>query len=77
MTEEEWKALLDKLYTELHIHEWNSIFITRNYAEGEKWELEILFTEDRVIKYKGFGGFPPYWEELKELLRGLETGGLQ
>lgn len=69
MTDEEWEQLLEVLYKQLYLHEWNRIFLTRRFPEGEKWELTIKLTEDREIPYKGFGAYPPYWEELKAVFR--------
>ena len=65
MTETEWDELLNLLYTQLYVHEWGGLFVDRNNPDGERWELTITFTEDRKRIHKGFGGFPPYWEELK------------
>ena len=65
MTQTEWDRLLDLLYTQLYVHEWGGLFVDRNNPDGERWELTITFTEDRKRIHKGFGGFPPYWEELK------------
>lgn len=69
MTEEEWKELLDKLYTELYLHEWRFIFLKSRFPEGERWELETEFTKDRRLKRVGVGIFPPYWEELMAVLK--------
>ena len=71
MTETEWEELLDQLYTQLYLHEWGGIFVDRNNPDGERWELTITFTEDRKRVHIGIGGFPPYWEELKETLQSL------
>ena len=65
MTQTEWDRLLDLLYTQLYVHEWGGLFVDRNTADGERWELTITSTKDRKRIHKGFGGFPPYWEELK------------
>lgn len=69
MTEEEWKELLDKLYTELYLHEWRVIFLKSRFPEGKRWELETGFTKDRRLKRVGVGIFPPYWEELLDVLK--------
>ena len=65
MTQTEWDRLLDLLYTQLYVHEWGGLFVDRKNPDGERWELIITFTEDRKRIHKGFGAFPPYWEELK------------
>ena len=77
MTETEWEGLLDQLYTQLYLHEWGVIFVDRNNPDGERWELTITFTGDRKRVYRGIGGFPPYWEELKETLLPLCPNLLQ
>ena len=69
MTETEWDELLDLLYTQLYVHEWDGIYVDRDNPDGGRWELTITFTEDRKRVHRGIGGFPPYWEELKAALR--------
>ena len=71
MTETEWDELLDLLYTQLYVHEWGGIYVDKNNRDGERWELTITFTENRKRVHIGIGGFPPYWEELKETLQSL------
>ena len=77
MPETEWGELLDLLYTQLYLHEWGGFFVSRSFPDGERWELTIKFTEDRKRIYRGIGGFPPYWEELKAAFRPfIEEAGI-
>ena len=65
MTEEEWKKLLNRLYTKLYLHEWKKSFVNANVLDGKYWELEIKLTDGRVRNYRGSNAFPPHWSELK------------
>ena len=67
MENAEWKKLLDRLYGELYLHEWEKSFAEPKILDGVQWELKLAFTGDRVESYYGSNRYPPYWEKLEEL----------
>ena len=69
-----WDRLVNKLYTELYLHEWKKHFDDPEVLDGEQWELTIKLTEGRKRTYSGSNAFPPYWSELKALFRPFERG---
>ncbi|MCR5794420.1 MAG: hypothetical protein K6G61_03580 [Solobacterium sp.] len=69
MTETEWDGLLEKLYGQLYIHEWDRVFIRSSVPDGENWKLAIQVRDGKPDIYIGKGVYPPYWEELQVLLR--------
>ena len=69
ITELRWNRLVNKLYTELYLHEWKKRFDDPSVLDGEQWELTITLTGNRKRTYYGSNDFPPYWPELKALFR--------
>ena len=69
MTETEWKKILDKLYTNLYLHEWKTKYTDCCVNDSEQWVLDIRLTGNRHRRYQGSNAFPPYWKELKSLFR--------
>lgn len=69
MTEEEWNALIDRLFCKLYLHEWKKNYVDYDVLDGEQWELEIKLSGGRVRNYSGSNAFPPYWNELKKAFR--------
>ena len=67
MENAEWKKLLDRLYGELYLHEWEKSFVEPKVMDGAQWKLELAFTGDRVESYYGSNRYPPYWKKLTEL----------
>ncbi len=64
--EEEWRALMDRLFCRLYIHEWKKNWHPRDYAvlDGYYWALELRLTGGRVRNYHGSNAYPPKWAAL-------------
>ena len=71
MTTLRWNRLVNKLYTELYLHEWKKSYNDWNICDREQWELIIKLSGNRKRTYHGSNAFPPYWPELKALFRPL------
>ena len=69
LTEKEWNKLVDRLYSELYLHEWKKKYVDPDVCDGEQWELELKLTRGRVREYYGSNAYPPYWAELKTTFR--------
>ena len=69
-----WNRLVNKLYTELYLHEWKKRYDDPDVLDGEQWELTIKLSGNRRRTYSGSNAFPPYWSELKALFRPLCRG---
>lgn len=76
MPEQEWNKLVNRLFSELYLHEWKKNYDNREILDGVGWDLELALTRGRVKTYGGSNGFPPYWEELQATFRPfyLEAG---
>ncbi len=70
-----WMRLLDRLYTELYLHEWKKNYETDEFVlDGEQWTIEISLTNRRKRTYHGDNAYPPYWPEFQALLRNFVRG---
>ena len=69
----EWRRVLNTLYKKLYLHEWKKSYYAP-ILDGESWSLEVKLTDRRRRTYYGNNAYPPYWDELKELLLGLAQG---
>ena len=69
ITELRWQRLINKLYTELYVHEWKKKYVDYDILDGEQWNLEISLTGRRKRTYYGSNDYPPYWKELNQLLK--------
>ena len=69
-----WNRLVNKLYTELYLHEWKKKYNDPCVLDGEQWELTIKLAGSRKRSYNGSNAFPPYWPELKALFRPFGRG---
>ena len=64
---DKWRSILDKLYSDMYLHEWNESYKNSNSPNGERWSLEITM-EGRYKKiYSESNAYPPYWTELKNV----------
>ena len=66
----EWNKILNTLYNKIYLHEWKRSYF-EPVLDGESWSLEVKLTDRRRRYYHGCNAYPPYWDELKELLLGL------
>ena len=64
-----WMRLVNRLYSELYIHEWKKAYDNYEILDGEQWSLELTLTNRRKRTYGGSNAYPPYWPELKALFR--------
>lgn len=64
-----WMRLVNRLYSELYLHEWKKDYDNFDVLDGEQWSLEIILTNRRKRTYEGSNAYPPYWPELKALFR--------
>ncbi len=64
-----WMRLINKLYSELYLHEWKKRYNNLNVMDGEQWYLEIRLTGNRKRTYSGSNAYPPYWKELLAAFR--------
>ena len=69
ITEMRWQRLVNKLYTNLYVHEWKKKYVDYGVLDGEQWNLEISLTGRRKRTYYGSNDYPPYWKELNQLLK--------
>ena len=69
ITPARWDRLVNRLYSDIHIHEWKKKYEDPYILDGEQWKLEITLTNRRRRTYHGSNGFPPYWEELTALFQ--------
>lgn len=69
-----WYKLVDTLYGKLYLNDWKKNYKpgkNEDIKEGQEWTLEITLTDNRKIKYQGDNAYPPYWNELCDLLEPL------
>ena len=64
-----WMRLVNRLYSELYLHEWKKDYDNFDVLDGEQWSIEITLTNHRKRTYEGSNAYPPYWPELKALFR--------
>ena len=64
-----WMRLVNRLFNELYVHEWNKKYIDPHVLDGTQWSLEISLSGRRKRTVYGSNAFPPYWRELMSLFR--------
>ena len=64
-----WQNIVNKLYTQLYLHEWKKKYENPTVLDGTQWQLDINLTNGRVRHYYGSNAYPPYWTELKKIFR--------
>lgn len=71
ITELRWRRLINDLYTRVYLNEWKKNYSNQGFVlpDGEAWDIEVKLTGRRVRTYGGYDAYPPYWPELKALLR--------
>lgn len=67
ITLSEWYAIIDKLYGEMYLHEWNKIYQNTGILDGTQWSLEIIINRHKTIRYYGSNEYPVYWDELRKI----------
>ena len=72
ITNAKWKKILEALYCDLFVHEWEKEYNNPGILDGVKWTLNIQLTENRSIRIYGSNAYPPYYDELKELFSGFK-----
>lgn len=71
ITPQKWKKTVNRLYSDLHIHEWKKNYIDPSVLDGTQWELKIRLTNGRKRTYYGSNDYPPYWDELVKIFSGF------
>lgn len=69
ITAQKWQKTVNRLYSDLHVHEWKKNYIDPDVLDGTQWHLDIRFTNSRKRSYYGSNDFPPYWNELVKIFR--------
>ena len=69
ITKARWDKLVERLYVDFYLHEWQKKYDDSGVTDLEHWKLEILMTNRRKQTYEGNHAYPPYWSELKALFR--------
>lgn len=71
MTEQEWLAFQNTLYSACYLHEWRKRYVDLGALDGEQWEIELTLSGNRLRSYYGSNGFPPYWKELQKVVNRI------
>lgn len=69
MSEKEWSRLLNCLFEELHICDWEREYCDWRILDGEQWGLELRAAGNRSLRISGSNDYPPEWEALLRLFR--------
>ena len=64
-----WMKFINRLFNELYVHEWKKEYVDPEVLDGTQWHLEIKLGGRRKRTIDGSNAYPPYWSELKALLR--------
>lgn len=72
LSADDWKLLMDQLFTDLCLHDWKRRYVSDDpdpgMMDGTKWDLNIRLTGNRQLVYHGENEYPPYWDKLCTLL---------
>ena len=68
-----WTRLIDKLFNELHLHEWKKHYSPDGdwIMDGDYWHLKIKLSGKRVRIWSGENAYPVYWNKLRALFKSL------
>ena len=81
ITGKEWRRLLNKIFCQLCVHEWEKSYVDSDVLDGEQWKLQFELSGGRHLDYYGSNAYPPLWKELKNVFRpyfkkhGMNTNG--
>ena len=64
-----WNKILNKLYSQMYLHEWKNSFVNPCALDGTSWEMQIKLTGNRERNYYGSNAYPPYWPELTKIFQ--------
>lgn len=72
MTDHEWNVLLDMLFSELLLHEWDNEYVDSTILDGTQWSIKY---ECRDSSYSrrigGSNKYPPYWKRFRAYITEL------
>lgn len=71
ITLSEWYAIIDKLYGEMYLHEWNKIYQNNGILDGTQWSLDVIINRHKTIRYYGSNEYPVYWEEFRKIFNNF------
>ena len=69
ITSKKWESIVNRLYSELYLHEWKKRFVNPGVLDGTQWELNLKLTNGRKRSYYGSNDYQPYWDELLKIFR--------
>ena len=56
----------------LHIEEWDKEYMAMGVLDGEQWDLEIHFSDDRrPLIISGSNAYPPHFRSLRRLMTSV------
>ncbi len=67
LSEAEWEEILETLFQELAVQEWEEQYDRLDVLDGADWTFEIYLTEGNICRTSGHNAFPPNWEGLANL----------
>ncbi len=62
-----WRKIVNRLYSDLYIHEWKKNYVDPGVLDGTQWKLTIKLSNGRKRSYYGSNDYSPYWNELLKL----------
>ncbi len=65
----QWQKIINTLYGQMYLHEWEKSFVDPCVMDGTQWSLEISLTNKRKRSYSGSNDYPPYWNELMKIFK--------
>lgn len=68
-----WEKISDSLFVNIKIQEWNEDYTNLDWLDGESWKVEISLTKNRKLYFCGTNGYPPNWNEFKDIFKEYLT----
>lgn len=63
----EWKALMNKLFCRLFVHEWKHEYSNDEILDGTQWYLELRLDGRKDYVISGSNAFPPLYGDLEKM----------
>ncbi len=61
----EWNGLLDKIFSEYLLHEWDKKYSNDDLLDGYDWEILVRLETGKEVWWNGYMSYPAYWNEFK------------
>ena len=70
ISQTEWDSFISKLYDDIHINNWKTIYNPEKLMmmDGARWEIQISFDGGEKRIYKGDNTYPYNWDDFTNLL---------